>query len=129
MLPAEFWQGVKAFNQKQFYVCHDQLEALWMESAEDNRNFYQGILQIAVAGYHLKNDNWQGTVTLLGEGIRRLHPYQPSWEDIDITRLISESHQLLIELQQCGVEGLGTIKARDFPKIHQIVHSHSSTML
>ena len=122
MLPAQFWQGVKAFNQEEFYTCHDILEALWMESAEDNRNFYQGILQIAVACYHLSNINWQGAVTLLGEGIRRLHTYQPSWEEIDISRLIIESQQLLLCLQQCGIEGIEAMATPDFPKIHQIVH-------
>ena len=124
MLPAEFWEGVNAFNQEEFYRCHDILEALWMESSENNRNFYQGILQIAVACYHLTNNNWQGAVTLLGEGNRRLVDYQPSWEDIDITRLLTQSQTLLITLQQCGMEGLGKISTPDFPKIHQIIHLH-----
>ncbi len=95
-----FWQSVEEFNQQQFYACHDTLEALWMEATELDRNFYQGILQIAVGCYHLGNHNWRGAVILLGEGIRRLRDYQPSYEGINVTQLIEESHQLLQALQQ-----------------------------
>ncbi|MDJ0676909.1 MAG: DUF309 domain-containing protein, partial [Calothrix sp. MO_167.B42] len=28
-LPQEFWEGVEQFNSRQFYACHDTLEALW----------------------------------------------------------------------------------------------------
>lgn len=99
-----FWQGVEEFNQQEFYACHDTLEALWIEAPEPDKNFYQGILQIAVACYHLSNHNWRGAVILLGEGIKRLSNYQPVYEKIDVTRLLSESSQLLKKLQQIQPE-------------------------
>jgi predicted metal-dependent hydrolase len=102
-LPA-FWQGVEEFNHQQFYSCHDTLEALWMESPESHKNFYQGILQIAVGCYHLGNHNWRGAVILLGEGSRRLKDYQPIYEGIDVTGLITHSSQLLHRLQQIEPE-------------------------
>jgi predicted metal-dependent hydrolase len=117
MLPAEFWQGVEAFNQEEFYACHDILEALWLESSALDGNFYQGILQIAVACYHLGNGNWQGCVILLGEGIRRLHSYQPDWEGIDVAQLVAESQELLQALQQCGADGLAEFSTARLPKI------------
>jgi hypothetical protein len=101
-VPQEFWQGVGQFNQGQFYACHDTLEALWMEAIEPLKSFYQGILQIAVACYHLGNQNWQGAVTLLGEGISRLRKYPPTYTEIDVTQLIAQSAQLLTSLQQAG---------------------------
>lgn len=104
--PDEFWQGVEQFNQQEFYACHDTLEALWMEALEPQKQFYQGILQIAVACYHLGNLNWRGAVILLGEGIRRLSnsEYQPVYESIDVTELLTQSVQLLKALQQSGQE-------------------------
>ncbi|MFW6358495.1 MAG: DUF309 domain-containing protein [Chroococcales cyanobacterium] len=95
-----FWQGVAEFNQQEFYACHDTLEALWMEASEPDKRFYQGVLQIAVSCYHLKNSNWRGAVMLLGEGIKRLRDYQPIYEGIDVTQLLTESRQLLKQLQQ-----------------------------
>lgn len=104
--PDEFWQGVEQFNQQEFYACHDTLEALWMEALEPQKQFYQGILQIAVACYHLGNLNWRGAVVLLGEGIKRLSDseYQPVYEGIDVTGLLTQSVQLLKALQQSGQE-------------------------
>lgn len=103
-LPEEFWQGVEQFNQQEFYACHDTLEALWMEAVEPEKRFYQGILQIAVACYHLSNLNWRGAVILLGEGIGRLRDYQPVYEGIDVTSLVMQSAQLLQALQESGQE-------------------------
>lgn len=102
-LPA-FWQAVAQFNEQEFYACHDTLEALWLEAAETDKNFYQGILQIAVACYHLGNSNWRGAVILLGEGIKRLSDYQPVYEDIDVTNLVEDSNKLLKALQQIEPE-------------------------
>ncbi|MCL1474376.1 DUF309 domain-containing protein [Argonema antarcticum] len=102
--PQEFWQSVEEFNNREYYACHDTLEALWMESAEPEKKFYQGVLQIAVALYHLGNRNWRGAVTLLGEGIKKLRYYQPTYVDIDVDQLVEQSDQLLSALQQAGAE-------------------------
>jgi predicted metal-dependent hydrolase len=106
-LPETFWRGVEQFNQGHFYACHDTLEALWMEASDPPKSFYQGILQIAVACYHLGNQNWRGAVILLGEGIRRLQPYEPDYAQIDVELLVATSTQLLTNLQHSGPEQVG----------------------
>ncbi|PSB48131.1 DUF309 domain-containing protein [Chamaesiphon polymorphus] len=104
--PPEWLQGIQEFNQGEYYACHDTLEALWMESVDPDKKFYQGVLQIAVACYHLHNRNWRGAVTLLGEGIGRLPYYQPVYAGIDVTKLIEDSRNLLNTLQSIGIEGI-----------------------
>ena len=99
-----FWQGVEEFNQQHFYACHDILEAIWVDAEETDKKFYQGILQISVACYHLGNHNWRGAVILLGEGISRLTSYQPTYHSIDVTELVKESYKLLQGLQQIESE-------------------------
>jgi len=106
-VPQEFWQGVEQFNQGQFYACHDTLEALWMEATEPQKTFYQGILQIAVALYHLGNSNWRGAVILLGEGINRLQRYPPTYAGIDVDELLTSSAAMLTALQQAGPDKIG----------------------
>jgi uncharacterized protein len=105
-LPEQFWQGVREFQQGQFYECHDTFEALWIEAREPNKTFFQGILQVAVACYHLSNHNWKGAVILLGEGIRRLATYQPEYVGLDIEHLVNTSADLLEHLQRIGPEGV-----------------------
>ncbi|MBA2749549.1 MAG: DUF309 domain-containing protein [Tatlockia sp.] len=100
ILSAEFWHGVEQFNQKQFYACHDTLEALWMEAIEPQKTFYQAILQIAVALYHLGNSNLRGACILLGEGTNKLSRYEASYAGIDVDKLLDDSVALLLQLQQ-----------------------------
>ena len=102
--PPEFQQGIAEFNQQQFYACHDTLEAIWVEAPETDKRFYQGILQVAVGCYHLSNDNLRGAIILLGEAIRRLCDYQPSYEGINVELLLEQSSQLLQALQQLQPE-------------------------
>jgi len=124
MLPQAFWQGVEQFNQEEFYPCHDTLEALWMEATEPDKTFYQGILQIAVACYHLGNNNWRGAVILLGEGVRRIHSYQPEYEGVNVSELVSDSLHLLKTLQQIQPELLCDLNF-DLPKI-EIEHNQEN---
>lgn len=99
-IPQEFWQGVELFNTGQFYACHDTLEPLWMEATEPDRTFYQGILQISVALYHLGNGNLRGAIILLGEGSNRLARYPSIYCEVDVDELLDQSVALLKALQQ-----------------------------
>ncbi len=104
--PPEWLQGIAQFNDRDYYACHDTLEALWMDSIDPDKKFYQGVLQIAVACYHLHNHNWRGAAILLGEGMGRLRQYQPIYAQIDVSELIQASHNLLQLLQTVGAEGV-----------------------
>ena len=122
IIPKEFWQGVEQFNSGQFYACHDTLEALWIEAGEPEKTFYQGILQIAVALYHLENRNWRGAVILLGEGSNRLRRYPSIYGGVDVDELLSQSAVLLTTLQQIGQDlitsgELGENQVLSLPKI------------
>ncbi len=109
MASEAFLQGVEQFNRREFYACHDTLEAIWMEAAESDKRFYQGILQVAVGCYHLTNHNWRGAVILLGEGVRRLSDYQPDYETVNVSQLLEESQALLIYLQEIDPDNVAEV--------------------
>jgi uncharacterized protein len=124
-MPQEFWLGVEQFNSAQFYACHDTLEALWIEASEPEKSFYQGILQIAVALYHLSNQNWRGAVILLGEGSNRLRRYPANYAGIDLEALLNQTVDLLQALQQSGpdkiaADDLGESDTLPLPRIELI---------
>lgn len=116
-LPPQFWQGIEEFNQREYYACHDTLEAIWMEANEPQKTFYQGILQVSVALYHLGNQNLRGAMILLGEGIGKLSRYQPDYETIEVTDLIIQSQDLLKYLQQVYSENITSVDLESLPKI------------
>ncbi|MBK1990764.1 DUF309 domain-containing protein [Sphaerospermopsis aphanizomenoides BCCUSP55] len=122
IMPPEFWQGVEQFNSGQFYACHDTLEALWIEATEPEKTLYQGILQIAVALYHLGNGNLRGAMILLGEGSNRLRRYPDNDCGINVEKLLLESVEFLKALQQIDPEKIASgdgseNTALPFPKI------------
>ena len=41
-IPQEFWQGIREFNEQEFYKCHDTLEGLWLEAVNLNELFIKG---------------------------------------------------------------------------------------
>lgn len=79
-----------------------------MEAVDPERTFYQGILQIAVALYHLGNHNWQGAVTLLGEGLYRLSRYPDDYANLALDRFRADCHTLLQHLQPLDPATMGT---------------------
>ncbi len=120
VIPDGFWYGVQQFNQQEFYACHDTLEALWMDSMEPEKKFYQGVLQIAVGLYHLTNQNWRGAVMLMGEGIYRLDYYRPNYSGINVEQLFTQTSALLTKLQQGGPEKLTDCGQIDIPTIQKL---------
>ncbi|MGD1907703.1 MAG: DUF309 domain-containing protein [Leptolyngbyaceae cyanobacterium] len=110
-IPDTFWDGINQFNQGEFYACHDTLEAIWMVADAAEKPFYQGILQIAVGLYHLSNHNWRGAAILLGEGSRRLEPYEPSYHQLNLTTFLDDTADWLETIQKLGpdhVEAIAT---------------------
>lgn len=126
-----FQRGIDEFNQKAFYACHDTLEAIWMEAETAEKPFYQGILQIAVAFYHLGNLNWRGGAILLGEGINRLRRFEPSHEGVVVDELVDQSVDWLTVVQAAGEEGLADLMANPpyaFPHIHWVKPANTVDM-
>jgi len=118
-----FRRGVEEFNSGQFYACHDTLEAIWMAVDHAEKPFYQGILQVAVAFYHLGNLNWRGGAILLGEGMNRLRRFEPSYEGVDVERLVDEVVEWLELVQGAGEDGLAALmedSPRAFPKVRMV---------
>jgi predicted metal-dependent hydrolase len=124
--PVRFQQGVDEFNSGQFYACHDTLEAIWMEAETIEKPFYQGILQIAVAFYHLGNLNWRGGAILLGEGVNRLRRFEPVHESVDVETLVDQATEWLTLVQASGEAGLSSLMEAPpvaFPQIHFVKRS------
>jgi uncharacterized protein len=104
-----FAEAIALFNSGDYYACHDTLEAIWNDSWQCDRAFYQGILQIAVGLYHLKSQNWHGAAILLGEGTSRLPAYLPDYQSIDVATLLEDSLHILRTVQIGGKEGMADL--------------------
>ena len=50
-----FDKAVMLFNDREYYKCHDSLEALWNMAQEPTKTLIHGILQCVVGFHHLFN--------------------------------------------------------------------------
>jgi len=73
-----FWEGVELFNEREFFDCHEVLEAYWKQQCEPDKQLTQGLIQIAVAYYHVCRGNRAGALKLLDRGIPRVERFLPS---------------------------------------------------
>jgi hypothetical protein len=81
---AELERGVRQFNEGYFFECHDTLEELWSGLRGPGRDFFQGLIQVSVAFYHLGNGNRSGALSMLERAQRRFGGYPDRWYGFDL---------------------------------------------
>ncbi|MFN2483453.1 MAG: cob(I)yrinic acid a,c-diamide adenosyltransferase [Candidatus Limnocylindria bacterium] len=98
-----FSRSVALFNQARYWHAHEGWEILWRAADERDRDFYQGLIQIAAGLLHLQRRNARGARNKLSEGIARLSPYQPKYRGIVVDELVARASTLLGELEAGGM--------------------------
>ena len=76
-------RGAELFSRRHFYEAHDALEELWSGVRGPSRDFFQGLVQAAVAFYHLGNGNREGARRLFDRALARLEPYPQRYAGVD----------------------------------------------
>jgi predicted metal-dependent hydrolase len=84
---AAFEKGLAQFNDRHFFECHDTLEDVWSGVRGAPRDFFQGLIQLAVGFYHLGNGNPKGAATVLRRALVRLDRYPPRYADVELEPL------------------------------------------
>ncbi len=120
-VPELVLKGMEEFNKGEFYECHEYLEEAWMQEPGRVRFLYQGILQVGVGFYHLKNGNWRGATGLLRNGTARLKEFEPETLGIDVARLVRECERCLRELEELGRYRVGEFDRSGIPKVERAV--------
>ena len=118
--PPGLTAGIGLFNAREFYECHETLEAIWLAEPGDIRRLYQGILQVGVAFYHLSRGNYRGATSLLETGITYLRAFTPSCMGVDVQQLVDDSIHCYAELQRLGKDRLAEFDDSRIPHIRRL---------
>ena len=94
-----FRQAVANFNGVRYWHAHEDWETLWRAAPEEDRDFYQGLIQVAAGLLHLQRRNLRGARNKLEEGLARLRKYEPAHNGIFVNELIGEASRLLGDLE------------------------------
>ena len=66
-------EGIKLYNAGLYWECHEELEHYWIDDIADNaRNVYWAIIQVATALYHWRNSNLPGAQGMLRKAKEKL---------------------------------------------------------
>jgi len=101
--PAEadrlFREGVALFNGVRYWHAHEAWETLWRAAPDEERDFYQGLIQVAAGLLHLQRRNLRGARNKLAEGLEKLRPFEPAHHGVFVNELIGKSERILEDLE------------------------------
>lgn len=94
-----FREGVALFNGVLYWHAHEAWETVWRAAPDEERDFYQGLIQVAAGLLHLQRRNLRGARNKLAAGLEKLRPYEPAHMGIFVNELIGEAGRLLDDLE------------------------------
>ncbi|QEM68069.1 DUF309 domain-containing protein [Geobacter sp. FeAm09] len=118
--PRQLLEAMRQFNTRDWYECHETLEDLWVGEEGDVRDFYQGILQVAVALHHWRNGNYGGAVTLLEGGVAYLKRVPTVCQWVDVAAFIAAADRVRKALVQLGTERMALLDRSLIPVLRVV---------
>ena len=88
---AALGRGVRLFNLGRYLAAHEIWEAAWRDAAEEDRSFFEALVQLA-AGLHLrtKRAGTRGAEHLLSQALATLEDVGSTRHGLDVARLVTE---------------------------------------
>ena len=87
-----FEDGVRLFNEREFWHAHEAWEELWLEADDDDLVlFYQGLIQLAAAYHHMKRGTFPGAVRLFAAALEKLERFPPGFHELDRENVVKSA--------------------------------------
>src|SRR5437879_1792567 len=88
--PSTFEAGLELIRRGEFFAAHEELELAWRAAASEERDFFQGLVHVAVAWYQAGRGNPVGCGRQLEKAEHRLSAYAPSHRGVDVASLLAQ---------------------------------------
>jgi uncharacterized protein len=111
--------AIALFNRREYFDCHEVLEEIWGEAAQEDKAFFEGLIRFAT-GLHLRFNRRapQGAINLLTQGLMRIENYRPVHHGVDVTRLYDEIDAHVNDLKSSKNSQAGFFERWRVPRIH-----------
>jgi hypothetical protein len=103
-LEAKYEAGIELIRAREYFAAHEELELAWRAAPQPERDFFQGLVHVAVAWYQAGRGRQIGTERQLEKAIRRLTPYAPAHRGLDLEALLAQLRRALEVAQAERVE-------------------------
>jgi len=83
-------RGLEAIRARRYFEAHEELEDAWRAAPAEERDFYQGLVHVAVAWYQAGRGRPVATTRQLEKAARRLGPFAPAHRGVDIGSVLGQ---------------------------------------
>jgi predicted metal-dependent hydrolase len=100
-MDARLGEGIKLFNSRHFFECHEVLEGLYQDIDAVNKPFIEGLIQLAAA-FRLLADfhEIRGPVRMVYQALVRFENYQPDFMQVRVQELSTALDRWAKQAQQ-----------------------------
>jgi uncharacterized protein len=89
-MEAAFAKGLELLRAGEYFAAHEALEDAWRAAEPDERDFFQGLVHVAVAWYQAGRGRRVGCERQLEKAARRLSRYAPTHRGVDVGALLRQ---------------------------------------
>jgi len=83
-------QGLELIRRGEFFAAHEELEDAWRAADPAEKDFFQGLVHVAVAWYQAGRGNRVGCERQLEKAARRLAAFSPSHREVDVAAILRQ---------------------------------------
>src|SRR5213593_2472399 len=83
-------RGVEAIRAGRYFEAHEELEDAWRAAPAEERDFFQGLVHVAVAWYQAGRGRPVATGRQLEKAARRLAPFAPAHRGVDVAWVLRQ---------------------------------------
>jgi uncharacterized protein len=85
-----FKRGLDEIRAGRYFEAHEELEEAWRAAEPEERDFFQGLVHVAVAWYQAGRGRPVATASQLEKAARRLAPYAPAHCEVDVADVLAQ---------------------------------------
>ena len=90
-----YYDGIQLFNEGEFFEAHEVWEDIWHMAYGLKHDFYQGMIQCAVALEHYRRSNPRGVLSLYQSYRPKFKNVPPIFMGLDVKRFLEDMHEAL----------------------------------
>lgn len=90
------------WDEHRYFEAHECLEHVWHHAPEDERAFWQGVIQVAVACVHHQRGNPEGVAATCRKAVANLAEYPSVHHGVDVDQLRTFCHGVAAVMEEAG---------------------------
>jgi predicted metal-dependent hydrolase len=89
-MEAAYKRGLEEIRAGRYFEAHEELEEAWRAAPAEERDFFQGLVHVAVAWYQAGRGRPVATGRQLEKAARRLGAFAPAHRGVDVASVLRQ---------------------------------------